>query len=840
MNNNLQELINLGKPYLRQYLIDNGVEIVKKGTVDFFRCIHPEHEDRNPSNGFVKGSGDEQFHCFSCQASGDVYTAAAYLEGKPQHGLAFIKDNVEYILKKYQIEYIPVELDDETLTKLKYEAVYEAAFTLMTYVNPLTNQFEFISTENAQSRGWSIQTCKEMGIGSIKDLAQFQGALSKRTGFTIQEIDSMGIKGSLFGPDFITFAIKDHTRKVKGFVARFMKWTRGCDTPKYRNTSMEDNPFYHKERILYCIDIAKAYNMYRLDIFEGYGSAVTAHQAGYKHCVAIGGTALTEHHVELVKSLGFTHLNLVLDQDETGSKLMEKYIERFSGIAGVQITVTHLPFTDDEKKVDGFNDPDAFIRAHGITEYRKLKPVGVFEHMIKKFAPALDPTTNSVFTKDFVKQMIPLVINDSNRIERAEKISTLAKISGMDKEDIKMEIERLEKTDVKNLKDDLAKKIRQTSDADQIMEVLSGAMTNIQESSSTKQERYLLSLTETVQVFDDVFMEMNELAEGTHGWKTGFEALDSMLDGIPKPLKGGAAIGLAGAPQHGKSALMLNLAVKLALNNNDIAICYWAIDDHRKAIAYRLISMISEVPMKKVRNSVRRTHEEEIKIKEAQDILRMLISSRKLTFKDDKYGRTKKKAENWIKETQDATGNPILFCIDSLHNVQGSGDQETRVKLLSSSGWAKALTASVPCTVMATMEVVKNRLKGEKPNLTWISESGKMEFDFDTLGIVWNEAQGNYCNVAEVDNKWGTEGNWKPIIELSIQKNKAGAGERGSLYFQYDTDTTGIVGCQTYKITSKDVNGSNNKLTAPIIIKYGNPGQALNRDSDDIAGQEDW
>jgi hypothetical protein len=246
--------------------------------------------------------------------------------------------------------------------------------------------------------------------------------------------------------------------------------------------------------------------------------------------------------------------------------------------------------------------------------------------------------------------------------------------------------------------------------------------------------------------------------------------------------------------------------------------------------------MISEVPMKKVRNSVRRTADDEKKIKEAQDILRYLISTRKLTFKDDRYGRSKKKAENWIKETQDATGNPILLCIDSLHNVQGNGDSDTRSKLLSSSGWAKSLCASIPCTVMATMEVIKNRLKGEKPNLTWISESGKMEFDFDTLGIVWNEAQGNYANVADVENKWGTEGNWKPIIELSIQKNKAGSGEKGSLYFQYDTDTTGIVGCQTYRITSRDTNGSNNKLTSPIIVKYGQP-IASNLD---IASKEDW
>lgn len=835
MKNNLQELINSGKPYLRQYLIDSGVQIVKKGTTEFFCCIHPDHADKNPSNGFVKGSSDEAFHCFSCQASGDIYTAVSYLEGKPQHGLGFIKENVEYILNRYDVEYDPIELDDEQLSKLKYESVYEAACSLMTYTNPLKNDFEFMTAAHALNRGWTVETCKELAVGSITNFDNFITALSKRTGFSTSEIEMMGIRPNLFGPDLITFTVKDQTRKVKGFAARYVPWKKGCDVPKYRNTSMDDNPYYQKDKLLYCIDLARNYNMYRLDIFEGYGSAVTAHQAQYKHCVAIGGTALTEHHVEVIKNLGFSHINLVLDQDDTGSKLMEKYVERFSGLSGVQITVTHLPFTPEEKAIEGHNDPDAFIKARGITEYRKLKPTGVFEHMVRKFSDALDPNSNPVFTKNFVNQMIPIIINDSNRLDRAEKISTLSKLCGIEKDDIRAEVERREKSDIKSMKDDIIKKIRNSSDPDQVLGVLGDATSTIQDSSSTKQERFLLSLTETVQVFDEIFLEMNELAEGTHGWKTGFEALDSMMDGIPKPLKGGTAIGLAGAPQHGKSALMLNLAVNMALNNKDIAICYWAIDDHRKAIAYRLISMLSGVQMKKVRNSIKRTPEEEILIKDAQEVLRQLVSSRKLTFKDDRYGRSKKKAENWIRETQDATGNPILFCIDSLHNVQGSGGEETRTKLMASSCWAKSLTASIPCTVMATMEVVKNRVKGEKPNLTWISESGKMEFDFDTIGIVWNESQGMYCTVDQVENKWGVEGNYKPIIELSVQKNKAGSGEKGSLYFLYNPDTTGIVDCRTYKSPSPNSPIGNIVAGKPLVVSYGMPDN-----SNSTASEEEW
>lgn len=101
----------------------------------------------------------------------------------------------------------------------------------------------------------------------------------------------------------------------------------------------------------------------------------------------------------------------------------------------------------------------------------------------------------------------------------------------------------------------------------------------------------------------------------------------------------------------------------------------------------------------------------------------------------------------------------------------------------------------MPATIMTSIELVKNKTRGEKPTLMSISESGKVEFDFDTLAIVWNESQGFYLPVESVSAKWGTPDNYKPIIELDFQKNKAGAGEKGSLFLKYDTETTAFVDC---------------------------------------------
>lgn len=814
-----QELIQSGKPFLKEYLQEMGVEVVKKGATEFFCCIHPDHNDHNPSSNLMKSANNEQFHCFSCLASGDIYTAAHLLEGKPLYGLAFLKDNLEYILNRYNVSYEPVELTEEQLSRFKYEAAYNSAYDL---IIALGQDGELIHSDltYAKERGWNETTCRTLGIGSIKDYHKFVTHLSKITQIPINQLSQMGIKEDLFNPNNLTFTIKDHNDKVSGFACRNTKWIKNSPDPKYINTSIEDNPFYRKDQQLYCIHKAKKYKDLRLDIFEGYGSAVTAHQNNYHNCVAIGGTALTDNHVRLIRDLGFRHVNLILDADSTGIEKMDKYMEKFSGYTGLEITITYLPLTEEDLQTPGNNDPDYFIKKYGIEEFRKIRPTNLFEHMLHKtgqFEPG-DP-----LSLQFCKKMIPLIINEPDLIKRGSMVLSLATHTGADKEDIKDEIKRLEKADISKLKDDVIKRVKNVNDPDSLQDVLNKAAFTIDDIASSKKDRHLISVSETVDVFDSIYSELITLPEGIHGWVTEFDPLNDLMDGIPKPGKnGGRAIGFAGAPQSGKSAAMLNIALSVARNNKDVTILYWAIDDHRKAIFYRLIAMISGLPMKKINNSERRSEEDCAIIKSAYDELRTLVVEKRLIFKDDGFGRSKSRAESWIRHTQDDTGNQILFCVDSMHNIQGNDGQETRTKLITSSTWLKSLCSIIPCTVMATLELIKNKQKGAKPTLQDISESGKMEFDFDTMAVVWNESQGNYTDVSMVNAKWGSPGNWNPIIEIDFQKNKAGAGQKGSIYFKYDTKTTKFIDCsRNISVISAPPLDLTNGFTTPEGIVFG-------------------
>lgn len=779
MSESLDSLLAKGRPYLEEYLDSHGVETNKRG---LFSCIHPDHPDEDPSAGIVPKSNGEQFYCFSCGTKGDIFTAAHLLEGKPLIGPGFLAENVEYVLTKMGVDHDKIELSEHQIKKMKFQRVYQAVVDTMMEKDE-GNDFVHLDLTYADERGWTRETCETLGIGNIRDFEPFLKSVQAKVSLSSSDLAEMDITDGLFHPRKCTFTIRDHTGMVCGFVARFIDWKRGHQEAKYKNTSEFKNPFYSKGSLLYGLNTARKLTGLRLDIFEGYGDYVTAYQAGHRSCAAMGGTAFTQSHSDLLYSLGFRHINLVFDDDDTGRTLSEANINKFSGYSGLKVTVMYLPIPEDAG--EGQNDPDYFIRTQGIETFRKVRTIGAFEFKMKQ----VELVPNSEEAVAFAKDMCRLLINEENRIERGRQIKVLAAVTGVDKADLEDEIARVEDAELSEITKRLQRDLKNVRDPDHLVDLLDKTQNQLLDTNATKEDRYLMSVGQSIESWQKIFSSMENMTEGIHGWSTGFDALDQILDGIAKPANGGVCYGIAGAPQHGKSSAMLNIALNVAKRNDDVTVLYWAIDDSCNSIAYKMISMLSGVNIRKVRRMYTPNTEELKAIKEAQTHVIQLIEDGRLIFKDDNFGRSKQKAESWIKAMQDDYGRDILFCVDSLHNILGSGNSDMRGKLIDSSTWLKALCTRIPLTAMATLELVKNR-GPIKPNLQAISETAKIEFDFDAVALAWNETQGLYGDLDLVTAKWGEEGNWKPIIELDWQKNKSAAGEKGPVYFKFDPETT--------------------------------------------------
>lgn len=143
------EIIEL-KSNLQDYLERNGIQ-----TDRFFRCINPNHLDRNPSMKYFE---DNKVHCFGCGITYDLFGAIAAIENLDSKE-AF-KKAIDYYGKGYDVvkKHSEKKLEDVDEKVVKD---YSKAFDFW-HNNLMSNNkaMDYLS-----SRGISGQTAKRFNLG---------------------------------------------------------------------------------------------------------------------------------------------------------------------------------------------------------------------------------------------------------------------------------------------------------------------------------------------------------------------------------------------------------------------------------------------------------------------------------------------------------------------------------------------------------------------------------------------------------------------------------------------------------------------------------------------------
>ena len=170
-------------------------------------------------------------------------------------------------------------------------------------------------------------------------------------GYTKDELFKVGlIKGVEGGKepfdvfrDRIVFPLNDQNGKVSGFSGRIL--SKDTEAPKYVNSP--ETELYKKSELLYGYDKAKhGIRQFNFSlIVEGQFDVVMAHQAGYSNTVAVSGTALTLHHVQLLERLS-DRVVLALDADRAGIAAMKRAAELMLK-RGVDVKVAEMPMGKD-------------------------------------------------------------------------------------------------------------------------------------------------------------------------------------------------------------------------------------------------------------------------------------------------------------------------------------------------------------------------------------------------------------------------------------------------------------------------------------------------------------
>lgn len=285
-------------------IVSNYIEVKKAGAN--FKALCPFHTENTPS--FVISPTKQIYHCFSCNAGGDVIKFVQEYEK-----LSFV-ESVEKIalLSNFTLEY-------ESKNDSSYRS-YENINSL--FLKYTKDNLKDEHKEYLYHRGFNDATIEEFGLGFCPRGADDLLALFGSNFVSMDHVEEIGIMGTYENRKFssfsnrLTFPIKNAMGKVVGFAGRDLT---GKSKAKYKNS--KESKFFNKSNILYGFDLAREEILKSkkgwLIVEEGQIDVQLSHQVGLKNVCSLQGTALTEAHIKMIKKLN-VKVMIATDGDKAG------------------------------------------------------------------------------------------------------------------------------------------------------------------------------------------------------------------------------------------------------------------------------------------------------------------------------------------------------------------------------------------------------------------------------------------------------------------------------------------------------------------------------------------
>ncbi|MGD9852606.1 MAG: DNA primase [Nitrospirales bacterium] len=404
-------------------LISSYVSLTKAG--QNFKGLCPFHSEKSPS--FSVSPARQMFYCFGCSVGGDAFTFLM-----KQEGLEFM----EAVRELSQRSGIPLpERSDRSakptsaLPRQRYFQIYDTAAAWY-HRNLVESSGGTRAREYLLQRGITQESWKIFQLGyapdewhGVETWMEGQGIQPEelvKAGLAIRKEQAAGTRISIYDRfrSRVIFPISD----VRGQVLAFGGRTMDKDTTaKYLNSPETD--LFFKGRSLYGLPQARASATSAgcFYLVEGYFDVISLHQFGITNVVAPLGTALTSDHVQMLHRL-VPSVFLLFDGDAAGVSAALRTLDLFMN-SGVEVRVVLFPQGED---------PDSFIRAHGVQAFRELEA---------KAPTLLDFAITSILNKtkqdsiqDRIKradEILAILQKTKNPIEKDEYLKILSERLGI-------------------------------------------------------------------------------------------------------------------------------------------------------------------------------------------------------------------------------------------------------------------------------------------------------------------------------------------------------------------------------------------------------------------------
>jgi len=367
-------------------VIEGYIRLRKAGAQNY-QGLCPFHKEKSPS--FSVHAVRQFYHCFGCQASGDVFSFVAKIEN------VTFPEAVRIVAGKCGIplpkrEFSSPEEAAGARMRAKLLELHENATAW--FEEQLRGPEGAVAREYLAGRGLTPEGIKAFRIGYAPDsFNALRDRLSpmadnetlRASGLFASKEQGDGTQGPIYDRfrKRVMFPISNESGRVIAFTARTLETgdkagAKYINSPETPHSSKEDllpndvtrdkwldtltTPLYEKGKVLFNLDKART-SIRQLEfalLVEGQMDCISVFLRGIQNVIATSGTAFTEQQVALLKR----HTSQVVvnfDPDAAGSNAAEKSIA----------LLTEEGFTIKIVTLEGGLDPDRYIRERGVEAY---------------------------------------------------------------------------------------------------------------------------------------------------------------------------------------------------------------------------------------------------------------------------------------------------------------------------------------------------------------------------------------------------------------------------------------------------------------------------------------
>ncbi len=400
---------------------------LKKQSSDYI-CLCPFHREKTPS--FHINPGKQLFHCFGCNAGGNVVGFVMQYENLSfPDAIKLLADRIGYNLPENGYSGISAERQQLKRELYDIHKVVARFYYEQLQTPGATNAVEYLNT-----RQLSAKTRKIFGLGyaPVYTDALYNKLISE--GFSENSILKSGLiykneNGSYYEKFYnrLMFPIIDVYGNIIGFGGRVL----GDGVPKYLNSP--ETEIFSKSKNLYNLNLAKKSNSKEMILVEGYMDAITIYQAGFTNVVASLGTAFNENHARVLKSYANSVI-LLFDSDEAGVKAVLRAIPVLKN-AGLKVKVL---------QVKDAKDPDEYIKKFGASAFGELLKTSK-SHILFE-AEQIQKKYDLSLLEDkiaFTNEVAKLLSGIENAIEKDAYLKEVSRITQIDISAIQTQINNI-------------------------------------------------------------------------------------------------------------------------------------------------------------------------------------------------------------------------------------------------------------------------------------------------------------------------------------------------------------------------------------------------------------